>query len=205
MTTVLLALGDPDLRAACVSQLDSAGVASLVLQRPLAALSLAPKVRWDAVVVDGTPLGRETLASLPPSDPRATIIGLGAVSGVDWALALPLQAAQLRQALGRNGNGVYRSDRSDLTLEQSRRLAQANGLEVVLTRTEYRLLSALFEHRPHEVSLGDLLEAVWGTREGVGAAELVRTHVRNLRQKLAKIGLGEAVRAKRGRGYALEA
>ena len=52
--------------------------------------------------------------------------------------------------------------------------------------------------------MGDVLDAVWGSHEGVGTAELVRTHVRNLRQKLVGIGLGDAVRVRRGRGYAFE-
>jgi len=205
MTTVLLALGDPDLRAACQSQLDSAGVASIVLNRPLAAISLASKVAWDAALVDDTPLGQGALASLPSREPRATVIGLGAVEGVDLSLALPLQAAQLKHALGRNRNGVHRPETRSLVLDQSRRVAQANDLDVMLTRTEYRLLQVLHDRRPEDVALGDVLEAVWGSREGVGTAELVRTHIRNLRAKLSQIGMGEAIRSKRGRGYSLEA
>ena len=83
MTTVLLALGDPDLRDACLSHFDSAGIASLVVQRPLAAITLASKVGWDTVLVDATPLGRETLAILPPRDSHATVISLGPVDGAD--------------------------------------------------------------------------------------------------------------------------
>jgi two-component system catabolic regulation response regulator CreB len=76
---------------------------------------------------------------------------------------------------------------------------------VPLTRIEYRLLETLYEHRPEDVSLQSLLIGVWGTTEGMGTAELVRTHVRNLRQKLAQLGLPDAIRSHRGRGYALDA
>ena len=74
---------------------------------------------------------------------------------------------------------------------------------MVLTRTELRLLEVLMQARPREVSVPDALRAVWGFTEGRATAELVRAHVRNLRLKLGQIGLGDAVRSRRGRGYAL--
>jgi DNA-binding response OmpR family regulator len=84
-------------------------------------------------------------------------------------------------------------------------MARVNGSQVLLTRIEFRLLEALRAQDPGDVSLEQLLQDVWGTTEGVGAAELVRTHVRNLRQKLAQIGLPDAIHSHRGRGYALQA
>jgi DNA-binding response OmpR family regulator len=92
-----------------------------------------------------------------------------------------------------------------LRLDPERRLAVSQGLEVALTRTEFLLLDVLYERRPREVGLMDVLQTVWGFTEGRGTSELVRSHVRNLRLKLAKIGLPDAVQSRRGRGYALTA
>ena len=89
-----------------------------------------------------------------------------------------------------------------MQLDAAHRTAFANGREVALTRTEYRLLAYLLQHRPKEVPLPELLDAVWGFTEGRGASVLVQAHVRNLRLKLARIGLADAVRSRRGRGYA---
>src|SRR6185436_3091626 len=91
-----------------------------------------------------------------------------------------------------------------LTLESQRRLVRADGREVTLTPIEFRLLNVLFAERPLDVPLDRLLDAVWGTTEGLGTAELVRTHIRNLRQKLQQVGLPDAIRTHRGHGYALE-
>jgi hypothetical protein len=200
MTTVLLALGDNDLRDACDAQLHAAGHATLVLDRPLAALSLASKVSWEVVLVDDTSFGREALRTVGS---KARVVGLGAgTPGVKEALPLPLQGQGLLDALTRTCPPL---PRDNLTLDRQHRLALANGDQVLLTRTEFRLLEVLYEQRPADVSLDQLLDGVWGTSEGIGTAELVRTHVRNLRQKLAQVGLPDAIRSHRGRGYALEA
>lgn len=206
MTTVLLALGDPDLRAACEAELSAGGIASIVLTRPLALLSLAAKLSWDAAVVDSTPLGYEALATLGPTAPSSCIIGLGfEQTGVGLTLPLPLAAGLLKAALGAY-NGRFEpalKDSAGLSLDAQRRLARANGDEVALTRTEYRLLELLRQHQPRDVSLDEVLESIWGSREGYGTAELVRTHIRNLRGKLRQIGLSEAITSRRGRGYSL--
>jgi DNA-binding response OmpR family regulator len=199
MTTCLLALGDATLRDACKAALHAEGHAALVLDRPLAALSLAAKLTWDAMLVDDTPLGREALRTAG-SDTR--VVGLGcSPEGVDQALAVPLNTAELLSALSE----AVDVEPGTLALDAQRRVARVDGSEVPLTRIEFRLLEALRAQGPGDVALDQLLRDVWGTTVGVGTAELVRTHVRNLRQKLAQIGLPDAIRSHRGRGYALEA
>src|SRR6267154_2127203 len=92
MTTILLAIGDPDLRAACDSELSGAGLACLTLARPLAALTLASKVSWDAAVVDATPFGAGAMAALGALSMPSCVIGLGLVApGVGLTLELPLR------------------------------------------------------------------------------------------------------------------
>src|SRR6476646_5576720 len=133
MTTVLLALGDNTLRNACKTELLAAGHAALVLDRPLAALSLAVKVRWDVLLVDDTSFGRDALRTAGGS---GRVVGIGAAPGVHETLPLPLQSGRLLSALARNDA----QRRPGLTLDAGRRLARVNGSEVLLTRIEYRLL-----------------------------------------------------------------
>jgi hypothetical protein len=198
MTTVLLALGDNALRDACNAALHGEGHTTLVLDRPLAALSLASKLSWQVMLVDDTSLGREA-GRTAGVDRR--VVGIGAATpDVAETLPLPLEPQQLLEALARPA--IPR--RLGLTLDPQRRLARVDGHEAALTRIEFRLLDALYERRSDDVSLESLLETVWGTTAGVGTAELVRTHVRNLRQKLTRLDLPNAIRSHRGLGYALE-
>ncbi len=199
MTTVLLAMGDNTLRNACKNELHAAGHATLVLDRPLAALSLASKVSWEVLLVDDTSFGRDALRTAGAS---GRVVGIGATSaGVHETLPLPLEAGRLLSALAR----TEELHRPGLTLDAGRRLARVDGSEVSLTRIEYRLLDALYRHRPDDVTLDRLLQDVWGSTEGMGTAELVRTHIRNLRHKLTQLGLPDAIRSHRGHGYALDA
>jgi hypothetical protein len=196
MTTVLLALGNNTLRKACQSELGACGHTMLVLDRPLAALSLASMVRWDVLVVDDTSFGRDALRTAGGS---GRVIGIGVSSaGVHEAVLLPLQSGRLRETVER-----VTERREGLMLDSGQRLARLGGKEERLTRIEYRLLETLYEHRPQDVALNDLLQEVWGTAAGMKTAELVRTHVRNLRQKLTRLDLPDAIRSHRGLGYAL--
>src|SRR5688572_33372748 len=99
MTTVLLALGDTALRDACNAALHSEGHTTLLLDRPLAALSLASKVSWQVMLVDDTSLGREA-SRTAAGDTR--ILGIGATpAGVQESLPLPLHPDRLIAALAR--------------------------------------------------------------------------------------------------------
>ena len=203
MATILLAVGDPALRAACIAQLEAAGHAPVLLDRPLATLTLGHKLAWDVVCVDATKLGRGALRLLG-ADERAPVLGLGLEDdALRASIALPLVGERLLATLTELTTAGGRVQTGVLQLNRGRRLAVSSGHEVALTRTEFRLLEVLFERQPGEVGLVEVLQAVWGLPEGRGTSELVRAHVRNLRVKLAKIGLPDAVRSRRGRGYAL--
>jgi DNA-binding response OmpR family regulator len=47
------------------------------------------------------------------------------------------------------------------------------------------------------------MEALWGAGDWSRNLSLLRAHMRNLRLKLAQVGLANAVRSRRGKGYAL--
>src|SRR5438552_621461 len=118
MTTVLLALGDNTLRNACKAELHAGGHAALVLDRPLAALSLAVRVNWEVLLVDDTSFGRDALAT---AGGIGRVLGIGATSdGVHETLALPLEAGRLLAMLSR-GEGPRHTG---LTLDAPRRLVR---------------------------------------------------------------------------------
>ena len=199
MATVILAIGDSTLRRLCQSALDKAGHTSLPVSRPLQALDTAIKVLPQAMLVDDTSLGRDTLTVWRG---RSTA-GLGLEhADIGVSLPLPVTATQVVELVERLV-GVALASGIALTLDASRRVARANGREVDLTRTEFRLLEALYGHRGREIAQDEALEAAWGAGDWSGNVAVLRAHMRNLRLKLAQIGLPNAVRSLRGRGYAL--
>ena len=71
----------------------------------------------------------------------------------------------------------------DVELRPREGIVRKNGTEVHLTKTEFRLLCDLAEHRGQVLSRDVLLERVWGY-EYVGDTRLVDAHIRRLRTKI---------------------
>jgi DNA-binding response OmpR family regulator len=199
LSTILLAVGDATLARLLRDQIEAAGHGVVQVHRALALLTEAKQAHWDAVVVDGSELGRDVLVVLAGVGEEASpVIGVGLADlRLYRSLALPLEGDSLEQAV----QALTRREADSLVLRPDRRVAQANGREVALTRIEFRLLETLLARR--ELSIAEAMQAVWGASMGSGTPAPLRSHVRNLRLKLGQIGLGESVRSRRGRGYAL--
>ncbi len=91
---------------------------------------------------------------------------------------------------------VLRKDGLNVDLDAHR--AEAQGEEILLTATEFKLLAELFKSQGRVQTRDQLLNTVWGY-EFEGYARTVDTHVRRLRQKLGPhAALIETVR---GVGY----
>ena len=202
MATVLLAIGDHSLRGLAEQALAGAGHATLEISRALELLHLGSRLRGDAVVVDGSQLGRDALRAAA-GDFAGRLVGLG-VSAPELAatVELPMTAGSVQDAV-RRVTAVAAPPEPFLTLEPGRRVARANGREAALTRSEYQLLDALISRRGSVVSLDEAMEALWGAGDWSRNLSLLRAHMRNLRLKLAQVGLANAVRSRRGQGYAL--
>lgn len=196
MLTVLLAVEDNGLRETVRVQLASAGHAAFCVSRALALLSETRRTRWDVAIVDGGPLGRDALRVLAGLEEGGRpVLGLGFEDArLRRSLALPLDLSALLLSI---------AEVRPLVLHPDQRVARANGREVSLTRSECRLLERLLASRPREVSIAEAMEALWGVSGGTGTPAPLRSHIRNLRAKLGQIGLPNAVRSWRGRGYAL--
>ena len=99
-------------------------------------------------------------------------------------------AARIRAALRRTqtsdpspSNAKSLNKISDVEIDRNMSIVRKNGLEVALTKTEYRLLVEFADHPGMVLSRDQLLERVWGY-EYLGDSRLVDAHVRRLRVKV---------------------
>jgi len=90
-----------------------------------------------------------------------------------------------------------------LLLDRERLLVSRLGQPLVLTPTEFRLLSALMEHADRPLSLRELARLVHGTDEDEASArQALSTHLWRLRRKLGRAPDGaDYITNVRGRGY----
>jgi DNA-binding response OmpR family regulator len=84
-----------------------------------------------------------------------------------------------------------------------RHQAYLDGAPVLLTRTEYRLLSALVRHAGQVLSADQLVELAWDERPNLGP-ERVKYAVLRLRRKLGWESEASPLRTVRGFGYRYE-
>jgi two-component system phosphate regulon response regulator PhoB len=81
---------------------------------------------------------------------------------------------------------------------------RANGAEIKLGPTEYRLLHFLMSHPDRVYSRSQLLDRVWGANVYV-EERTVDVHVRRLRKALADAGADDYIQTIRGAGYRFSA
>ncbi len=140
---------------------------------------------------------RDTLAD------ELTALGLGA----DDFLAKPChpdrllaRAARLLQTWQRLRSLL---SAGPLTLDTDTYKLTWRGRVLLLPETEGKILRFLMERCPDTVGRGELFSAVWGTDEFVDE-NILQVNMSRLRKNLAGIGLGDAVKNIRGKGYILE-
>jgi two-component system OmpR family response regulator len=80
-----------------------------------------------------------------------------------------------------------------LALDRNSHELRGDGVTVQLTPTEFRLMCYLVQRRGSIVSAEELLQKVWEFYPGTGSSELVRSHMRNLRNKLRIVTTGVAL------------
>jgi DNA-binding response OmpR family regulator len=99
-------------------------------------------------------------------------------------------AARIRAALRRtqliepaSSSGKSLSKIGDVEIDRNLGIVRKSGIEISLTKTEYRLLVEFADHPGMVMSRDQLLERVWGY-EYLGDSRLVDAHVRRLRVKV---------------------
>lgn len=89
---------------------------------------------------------------------------------------------------------------TELIISQLYRQVIIEGTPLELTRTEFDLLFCLAQHHDQVWSRSQSFDYIWSDGFGVGGENTVRTHIGNLRRKLADVGK-EYIHTIRGIGY----
>ena len=145
------------------------------------------------------------------SDELGKLLAFGA--GADDYLTLPVHPhellARVRAALRRVGPAAYAASpellrSGEITLDQERREALANGQPLALTALEYELLAIFVSHPGRVYTRADLLRRLAGFLRGDPFDRTVDIHVSNMRRKLrAALGAEPPIETVRGVGYRL--
>lgn len=152
---------------------------------------------------------------------------LGLETGADDFIAKPFSARELKARVNAmfrrprtggatNGTTIHHGDEASLDegheilehgglrVDVDGRRAFRDGEELVLTRTEFDLLTELMRAPARVWSRESLLRSVWGT-EWASDTHLVEVHIGNLRRKLGETkGSVRYIRTVRGVGYRME-
>ncbi len=98
-------------------------------------------------------------------------------------LAARIRAALRRMQLHESASHTPPSRFGDVELRRQQGIVTKAGVEIRLTKTEFRLLCEFADHAGMVLSRDQLLERVWGY-EYLGDSRLVDAHVRRLRVKV---------------------
>lgn len=92
----------------------------------------------------------------------------------------------------------------DLLLDWPSSTARRGRKEVHLSQRQFALLHLLVQNGSRPVPVKEMLEHVWGSQEATaGTREIVDVNVSQLRKRLARIGLKDAIKTYRAFGYGL--
>lgn len=134
------------------------------------------------------------------------VVGLDA--GADDYVVKPFELQELRarvdallrrRAREKQTETVLRL--SNLTLNSDTYQLLIDDLTIQLTSTEHRLLRYLMLNPNKPLSPSILLQEVWEYPPNTGDPDLVRAHVRNLRQKIEMVNERKYIRTIHGVGY----
>jgi len=149
------------------------------------------------------------LVIAPPmqSESKVALFQAGANACIEKPLDITVCAAQsatLIQLYLDSGNELKKSYPltfgTELIISPLYRQVIIDGIQIELTRTEFDLLFCLAQHCGQVWSRGQLYHYVWSDPLGMDGENTVRTHIGNLRKKLADAGK-DYVQTIRGIGY----
>lgn len=220
MALILVVEDEQTLREMICDTLSIAGHKTIGAPDGFAALSVVRDERPDLIItdvnmprVDGFEMldrlrkaGNDTPAIVLTARGEKQDVATGFLTGADDYIAKPfvLQELILRvNAVLRRTGGLGTESKiiecGPIRIIDDERAVELNGERVELTRTEYRLLLELAEHKGKVVRKRDLLENIWGMGFATGAT-VVDTYISYLRRKL-HTAEWEGIRTIRGEGF----
>lgn len=108
------------------------------------------------------------------------------------------------KALLRRGNPGANPQLGNVRVNTAKGRAYAGTNELLLTSTEYRLLSILLGHAGQILQREQLLEHLWDSRGEYIDDNTLSVHIRHLREKLLAAGSTAVIETVRGLGYRME-
>lgn len=128
-------------------------------------------------------------------------------AGVLECLTLPIAAPELDRALDLVEQlplPPISHPPLGLLLDWVNHVARRGRNEVSLSQRQFAILHCLVQNGSRPVPVKEILEHVWGSQDAtVGTREIVDVNISQLRKRLSRIGLGDAIKTYRGFGYGL--
>ncbi|HEX9180295.1 MAG TPA: phosphate regulon transcriptional regulator PhoB [Burkholderiales bacterium] len=224
--TILVVEDEPAIQELIAYNLQLAGHLALRADNAEQALALVHEALPDVILLDwmlpgasGIELARrlrseERTRDIPiimltaRSDERDKVLGLE--TGADDYVTKPFSPrellARIKAVLRRRAPQMTDDavEVGGLTLDPATHRVAAEGDQVELGPTEFRLLHFLMTHPERVHSRAQLLDQVWGDHVFV-EERTVDVHIRRLRKALEPTGLDALVQTVRGSGYRLSA
>ncbi|MFM7030386.1 MAG: response regulator transcription factor [Micrococcales bacterium] len=162
--------------------------------------------------LDGISIGRKAIedygvpvifiTALDSLENKVEGLNLGADDYVTKPILIGELLLRVRAVLRRTGTIAQPMRVGDLELLEEDYLAEKDGEDIGLTKTEFRLLAELVNAKGRVLSKNFLLTQVWGY--DAYEPNLVEVHMSSLRKKLSAVALGELIVTKRGVGYLIK-
>lgn len=138
-------------------------------------------------------------------DDRISALRLGADDYLVKPFHLSELAARINAIIRRkmyNGNNIIRFN--EISIDTLAKEVRIRNDFVELTRKEYELLLYLLSNQRRVISKNALIAHLWSQEMGTGeSADIIYTHIKNLRKKLSEKGCGDYIRSLYGMGYKL--
>jgi len=129
--------------------------------------------------------------------------------GADDYLVKPFHLSELAARINaiirrkmHSGNNVIRFN--EISIDTLAKEVRVKEDPVELTRKEYELLVYFLSNQRKVISKNALISHLWSQEMGTGeSADIIYTHIKNLRKKLNEKGCGDYIRSLYGMGYKL--
>jgi two-component system OmpR family response regulator len=162
--------------------------------------------------MDGVSIGRRAIkefdvpvifmTALDSLENKLEGLNLGADDYVTKPILIGELLLRVRAVLRRTGAVSAPMQVGNLELIEDEYSATKDGVDLGLTKTEFRLLAELVNARGRVLTKNFLLTQVWGY--DAYEPNLVEVHLSSLRKKLNAVGLEELIGTKRGVGYLIK-